>query len=84
MGGVWGSLRLDLSFLVSVTPDHVGRVLDATYLKRADHLGQSELAVEGIAKVSAGRIAKVTSRAGFLAPLENWVSRGWRCRPCSY
>ncbi|KAI1749879.1 hypothetical protein F4782DRAFT_511210 [Xylaria castorea] len=65
--------RLDLSYIASVTPDHVARILDVTRLKELTIWDNPGLPLEEVATVADGRIAKVTSRAGFLAPLEKWV-----------
>ncbi|KAJ9133177.1 hypothetical protein NKR23_g10910 [Pleurostoma richardsiae] len=69
---------LDLSFNASVTRDHIRRILDVTNLKELLIWNNASLPLEEVAKVAGGRIAKVTTRAGFLAPLEKWV------RQCFY
>ncbi|KAH8755339.1 hypothetical protein F5883DRAFT_570966 [Diaporthe sp. PMI_573] len=66
---------LDLSFIDSVTPHHIERILDTTDIKIKELLiwDNAGLPLEEVAKVAGGRIGKVTTRAGFLAALEKWV-----------
>ncbi|KAK2594392.1 hypothetical protein QQS21_007898 [Conoideocrella luteorostrata] len=73
-GGETKSMELlDLSFNVHVTPDDVARILDVTDVHELVMWDNPGLPLEAVADVAEGRIAKVTSRAGFLAPLERWV-----------
>ncbi|GAW23135.1 hypothetical protein ANO14919_126850 [Xylariales sp. No.14919] len=66
---------LDLSFIAAVKPEHVARILEVTG-------GLGELIIwdnptlrwEEVAGVADGRIAKFTSRAGFLAPWQKWIT----------
>ncbi len=52
--------RLDLSFIVSVTPDHVGRILNVTCLNELIICNPS-LSLKEVVQVAAGRIVKVHS-----------------------
>lgn len=64
---------LDLSFNASITPDDIACILNVTDLKELLIWDNPGLPLEKVAKVVGGRVAKVTTRAGFLAPLEKWV-----------
>lgn len=64
---------LDISFNASVTVEHVGRIVDVTNLDELLMWHNPGLRFEEIMMVADGRIRKVTTRAGFLAPLKRWV-----------
>lgn len=64
------ALVLDISFLPAVGPAHVKRVLDLTHLEELIIWDNPNLPLDEVTKVAEGRIAKTTTRARFLEPLE--------------
>lgn len=61
---------LDISFLNSVTLANLESILDFTDLNELLIWDNPSLPQEEVAKVAKGRIAKLTTRARFLEPLE--------------
>ncbi|KAI0431720.1 hypothetical protein F5Y09DRAFT_354693 [Xylaria sp. FL1042] len=61
---------LNISFINSVTPDHLASILDLTDLDELLIWHNPCLPLDEVATLAKGRIAKTTTRARFMEPLE--------------
>ncbi|KAI0865183.1 hypothetical protein F4860DRAFT_462591 [Xylaria cubensis] len=69
---------LDVSFNPMLTPDDIARIVEVTALDELIIWNNPGLSQESVAKIANGRIAKVTTRAGFLAPLKRLALSSWK------
>lgn len=71
---------LGVSFNPLLRPDDIARIVAVTTLDELIIWHNPGLSQEAVAQVTKGRIAKVTTRAGFLTPLKRFVEQGFRNR----
>ncbi|KAI0552147.1 hypothetical protein F4679DRAFT_592650 [Xylaria curta] len=71
---------LDVSFNPMLTPDDIARIVEVTALDELIIWNNPGLSQKSVAEIANGRIAKVTTRAGFLAPLERLATSSYRTK----
>ncbi|KAJ9137725.1 hypothetical protein NKR23_g8964 [Pleurostoma richardsiae] len=71
---------LNISFNKSLTPDHLASILREMTIYELIIWDNPGLPLEEVASIANGRISKLTSRAGFLAPLERWARQNYRTK----